>query len=75
MENLSENLFKKFDSLTGRLSPENLNCDGEISRHEARRRYQQIIKEWKELEVQAGRKVTEEEIDDESWKKIKDRMV
>ena len=60
---LPENLFKQFDALCARLSPENLHCDGEISRTEAKRRHAQIMREWKALEKQAGRTVTQEEIE------------
>ena len=58
---LSVELIDKFNALSCRLSPENLHCDGEISQAEAKRRYNQIMKEWKALEVLAGRKVTEDE--------------
>lgn len=51
-----------FSSLVSRLSPENLCCDGEISRAEVQRRHRQIIKEWRELEVKVGRKVSEDEV-------------
>lgn len=63
LNNLSESLFKQFDALCSRLSPENLHCDGEISRTEAKRRHTQIMREWRALEKQAGRKVTQEEIE------------
>jgi len=58
---LSSELVEKFNDLSCRLSPENLHCDGEISQAEAKRRYKQIMIEWKALEKIAGRKVTEEE--------------
>ena len=61
--NLPEDLFKKFDALTCRLSPENLTGDGEYSRTDVARRLAQINREWRELEKQAGRKVTQEEIE------------
>lgn len=56
-------LFQKFDSLTCRLSPENLCCDGECSRAETNARYRQIMKEWRALEKQAGFTVTQEEVE------------
>lgn len=71
---ISEELFQKFDRLTCRLSPENLHCDGEVSQAEANRRYKQIMKEWRELEIQTGRSVSEEEIENESFKRIRERM-
>jgi hypothetical protein len=58
---LSAELTAAFNALSNRLSPENLHCDGEISRTEAKRKEVQIMKEWKELEKQAGRKVTFDE--------------
>ena len=70
MENLSEELFEKFDALTCRLSPENLACDGEISQAEVGRRFRQIRKEWKALEKESGRSVSQDEIETESFRRI-----
>ena len=58
----------KFLDLACRLSPENLHCDGEISRAQANQRYRQIMREWKVLEKEVGRKVTEEQVWDEHMK-------
>lgn len=58
---LSTELTRSFADLACRLSPENLHCDGEISRAQAQVRYNQIIREWKALEKKAGRKVAESE--------------
>jgi len=58
---LSAELTLAFADLACRLSPENLHCDGEITRAQAQRRYNQIMKEWKALEKKAGRRVTEDE--------------
>jgi len=55
-------IMEKFVSLVSRLSPENLHCDGEISRAEAQRRYRAIMREWIALEKELGRKMTEEEV-------------
>lgn len=52
----------KFLRLASALSPENLHCDGEISRTEAARRGRVLRKEWKTLETQVGRRVTEDEV-------------
>lgn len=50
--------YPKFLSLYGRMSPENLHCDGEISRAEAASRYRQITREWsalvKQIEIPVG---------------------
>ena len=53
-------LFSRFLNLTCRLSPENLCCDGEISRADTRRRWLEIMKEWRQLEEKFGAKVTED---------------
>jgi hypothetical protein len=54
----------RFRSLACRLSPENLSCDGEISRTEVGRRLREIHSEWKALESKVGRPVSEDEV----WK-------
>jgi len=58
---LSPELTEAFEDLACRLSPENLHCDGEITRAQAQVRYNQIMREWKALEKKAGRKVSESE--------------
>lgn len=60
---LSPALFARFDALSCRLSPENLTCDGECSPAEVRQRFAAIRREWAALEKEAGRKVTETEIE------------
>jgi len=59
---MNKEIQAKFWDLTCQLSPENLNCDGEISRAEANRRYKRLMKEWHALEAQVGRTVTEYEV-------------
>jgi len=54
---MTESQQREFESLANQLSPENLHCDGEISRAEAGRRYKRIMKRWRELE-----KVSEDEV-------------
>ena len=56
---------EQFKIMASRLSPENLSCDGEISRTQVNASYRQIMKEWKQLEKEVGRKVSEAEV--ESW--------
>lgn len=58
---LTPELTEEFRDLACRLSPENLNCDGEISRTQAQVRYIQIMREWTALEKKAGRKVSKSE--------------
>lgn len=43
------------------LSPENLHCDGEISRSAAAAKYREIMKRWRALETKVGQTVSEEE--------------
>lgn len=45
------------DSLSGQLSPENLHCDGEISRAEAQRKYNYFMRVHAQLETHMGRPV------------------
>jgi hypothetical protein len=58
---LSAELTYAFNVLSNRLSPENLHEDGEISRAQAQRKYNQIMAEWSKLETLAGRKVSQSE--------------
>ena len=59
---LTNELRSKFCDLAGELSPENLSCDGELSRWQVTVKERRIRKEWASLEKQAGRKVTEDEV-------------
>ncbi len=59
---LTEGAKQEFLSLASRLSPENLHCDGEISRAQANKRRAQINREWRDLETQVGRKISEDEV-------------
>ncbi len=62
-------ILNDFAGLACRLSPENLCCDGEISRAEVNRRLRQIQKEWKALEKELGRVVSEDQVWDFMLKK------
>jgi hypothetical protein len=53
---------KAFINLASSLSPENLHCDGEISRAEAQRKYNRLMREWAKLETRVGRIVDEDEV-------------
>jgi len=59
---LSVEHIEAFMRLVSRLSPENLHCDGEVSRTEAKRRERVIRREWRTLEAMVGRRVTEDEV-------------
>jgi hypothetical protein len=45
-----------------KLSPENLTCDGELSKSQVQIRLRQIRAEWKQLEKQLRRSITESEV-------------
>jgi len=60
--NITAPIREQFQALSNALSPENLYEDGEISREQAQRKYRSIMREWKELERQVGRKVSESEV-------------
>jgi hypothetical protein len=62
MSDISLELKRKFDDLSGQLSPENLCCDGEAPMSYVRKRARELHKQWAELEKLAGRKVSEEEV-------------
>lgn len=67
-EDSPEKIWACFDDLVGRLSPENLCCDGEISRSQVKRRYNQIMREWKVLEKKLGRRVDMQEAEAHCYK-------
>ena len=52
---------QRFVTLAFQLSPENLSCDGELPRAEVRRRHKKLTAEWKKLEKEVGRTVSETE--------------
>jgi len=53
----------KFLALACELSPENLTCDGELSSIQVKVKHNNIMKQWRALEKDLKRKVTE----DEAW--------
>lgn len=55
-------IIKRFESLLGQLSPENISCDGELNSQQIKFRKQVIAKEWKYLEGQLGREVSEDDV-------------
>ena len=59
---LTDEIMQKFSRLCSRLSPENLHCDGEISKSQANARYKQIMREWKALEAECGQQVSEDDV-------------
>lgn len=63
---MTDELREKFKGLACRLSPENLSCDGELSRRATSQKHSEIMKEWKTLEMLTGHKVSQEEIEIET---------
>lgn len=57
-----QKIMERFVRLLGDLSPENLSCDGELSRAQINRKLLLIKKEWKELEKELGKKMTEDDV-------------
>lgn len=54
--------MKQFLELATSLSPENLTCDGELSRGRVNQKYRELTAEWKKLETAIGRLMPEEEV-------------
>jgi hypothetical protein len=54
--------MNKFAKILGKLSPENLYCDGECSYMEAQQKKDKLKSEWKRLETELGRKVSEDQV-------------
>lgn len=59
-----DELMNHLGILAGELSPENLCCDGELSRTAVKQKLRELKAEWKEVEKKLGRKVSEYEADD-----------
>lgn len=49
LNNLPAEVKYQFMSMDATLSPENLTCDGELSKAKVRSRYNNIMKNWKRL--------------------------
>jgi hypothetical protein len=60
----AEECLPFFERLVGELSPENLSCDGEASRSQVQAKLREIRGPWKELETIAGRRYSEQEIEE-----------
>jgi len=55
-------ILKDLCGIESGLSPENLSCDGELSRYETRRRYSALMAQKKTLIAELGRTPTDQEI-------------
>jgi hypothetical protein len=62
MHKLSDIHLSKFKGLSSMLSPENLSADGELSQSAVRKRKRFLLSEWKKLEREVGRVITEDEV-------------
>jgi len=70
MPETEEELLDALDVLCNELSPENLHCDGEISRSAAMKKASALRAEWKEVEKKLGRRVSEDEVESRMFSKF-----
>ena len=70
MPETEEECMKWLDRICTDLSPENLHCDGEISRSAAMKKASALRAEWKEVERIMGKRVTEDQVWDWSEKNL-----
>mgnify|MGYP000969936752 CR=1 FL=1 len=61
---ISAELWEEFRKLVLASEPDAVWMDGEATQEEAEAKLREIAQQWKELEMQVGRKVTEDEIID-----------
>lgn len=61
MKLTNEQLHRAVD-IFGELSPENLTCDGELSRSEVLKRHNALVKRLRALEAEVGSKIDELEV-------------
>jgi len=71
MPETEKELMDALTALCSDLSPENLSCDGELSRTQINQKLRAIRGEWKEIEKKLGRKVSEYEAEDYWMKKYR----
>jgi len=57
-----EQAIERLKQIECELSPENLSCDGELSRTAVQRRYTALMREKRVLEARLGRKLTDQEL-------------
>lgn len=55
-------IMNSFVDLTFKLSPENLTCDGELSKRQVKTKLRKLKAEWKRLEKQLGKSMSESEV-------------
>jgi hypothetical protein len=59
---LPAELIQQFQRLSNQLSPENLSCDGELTKYQVDKNRIRLKLQWESLEKQAGRTVSDEEV-------------
>ncbi len=64
MVNMDKHLVDAFLKLVLALSPENLSCDGELSRAQVKAKVRSIRSQWRKLEKIVGHKVSADDICD-----------
>jgi len=52
----------QFMDILNQLSPEYLSGDGELTTREVRKRYRELMNQWRALEREVGKRVTEDEV-------------
>lgn len=61
---MDPNIRKQFEHLALQRSPENLSCDGMLSRRQIQSRHNSIMREWNALERKVGHKVSLSAVED-----------
>ncbi len=74
MPETKEECIDYFMQLLAELSPENLCCDGELSRSEVIKKEKEIVKTWRELEYIYGEEMSMEKAEEIQMKRIKDEF-
>jgi hypothetical protein len=74
MPETEDELMSALDTLSCELSPENLSCDGELSRSQVNAKLRKIRGEWKEIEQKLGRKVSEDEVESNMIRKFREKQ-
>ena len=59
---LSSEQAERFEPLLALLSPENLTCDGELSRRQINKQRNAIMKKWYALEKELGFVVSDDDV-------------
>ncbi|MGZ0086869.1 hypothetical protein ACPVTF_15320 [Geobacillus icigianus] len=62
--------FEAFSRIYYMMQPENLSCDGELSRRQIARRKARLKEEWRLLEQQLGYKVSFNSFEDEFYRRL-----